>query len=66
MKNTIKGERAKLSLTQQDLADLISVSRQRINSIEAGKYMPSTVLALKITRVIKTPAEEIFQLEYGN
>jgi putative transcriptional regulator len=45
---------------------LISVSSQTINSIEAAKYVPSTVLALKITRVIKTPAEEIFQLEYGD
>ncbi|WP_075352285.1 helix-turn-helix transcriptional regulator [Algoriphagus marinus] len=63
MKNSIKVERAKLNLTQQDLADLISVSRQTINSIEAGKYVPSTVLALKIAQVFKVPMEEIFELE---
>jgi putative transcriptional regulator len=63
MKNTIKVERAKLNLTQQDLADLIAVSRQTINSIEAGKYVPSTVLALKIAKVFKVPMEVIFELE---
>jgi putative transcriptional regulator len=63
MKNSIKVERAKLNLTQQDLADLIAVSRQTINSIESGKYVPSTVLALKIARVFKVAIEEIFELE---
>jgi putative transcriptional regulator len=63
MKNSIKVERAKLNLTQQDLADLIAVSRQTINSIESGKYVPSTVLALKIARVFKVAIEEIFKLE---
>jgi putative transcriptional regulator len=63
MKNTIKVERAKLNMTQQDLADLIKVSRQTINSIEAGKYVPSTVLALKIARVFKVAMEDIFELE---
>lgn len=66
MKNTIKVERAKLNLTQQDLADLISVSRQTINSIEAAKYVPSTVLALKIARVFKVSMEDIFELEDGD
>lgn len=63
MKNSIKVERAKLNLTQQDLADLIAVSRQTINSIEAGKYVPSTVLALKIAKVFKVQLEVIFELE---
>jgi putative transcriptional regulator len=63
MKKTIKVERVKLNPTQQDLADLISVSSQTINSTEAAKYVPSTVLALKITRVFKTPVKDIFQLE---
>jgi len=63
MKNTIKVERAKLNMTQLDLADLISVSRQTINSIEAGKYVPSTVLALKIARVFKVSMEQVFELE---
>jgi putative transcriptional regulator len=63
MKNTIKVERAKKDMTQQDLAEKVQVSRQTINSIEAGKYVPSTVLALKIARVFGVGLEEIFELE---
>lgn len=63
MKNTIKVERAKHNMTQQDLAEKINVSRQTINSIEAGKYVPSTVLALKISKIFIVPLEEIFELE---
>jgi len=48
------------------LAEKVQVSRQTINSIEAGKYVPSTVLALKIARVFGTPMEEIFELEEGD
>lgn len=48
MKNSIKVERARLDMTQQDLADKLAVSRQTINAIEKGKFNPSTVLALKI------------------
>lgn len=66
MKNIIKVERAKLNMTQQDLADLISVSRQRINSIKSTKNVPSTVLVLKIAKVFKVAKENIFQLEDGN
>lgn len=66
MKNSIKVERAKKDMTQQDLAEKVQVSRQTINSIEAGKYVPSTVLALKIARVFGTPMEEIFELEEGD
>ncbi len=66
MKNFIKIERARHNLTQQDLADRVSVSRQTINSIEAGKYVPSTVLALKIARVFELPLEEVFELEDGD
>lgn len=50
-------------MTQQELAEKVQVSRQTINSIEAGKYVPSTVLALKIARVFETSLEEIFELE---
>jgi putative transcriptional regulator len=63
MKNTMKVERAKKNWTQADLADKIGVSRQAINSIETGKFIPSTVLALKMARVFQTTVEEIFQLE---
>ena len=66
MKNNIKVERAILSLTQEDLANRISVSRQTINAMEANKYVPSTVLALKIAKVFNKPVEEIFILEKGD
>lgn len=66
MKNTIKVERAKKDMTQQDLADKVQVSRQTINSIEAGKYVPSTVLALKIAKVFEVALEDIFELEEGD
>ncbi len=63
MKNTIKVERAKKNLTQADLADKIGISRQAVNSIETGKFVPSTVLALKMAKVFGTTVEIIFQLE---
>jgi putative transcriptional regulator len=63
MKNTMKVERAKQNWTQADLAEKIGVSRQAINSIETGKFIPSTVLALKMAKVFQTTVEEIFELE---
>lgn len=63
MKNTIKVERAKKNWTQADLAEKIGISRQAMNSIETGKFVPSTLLALKMAFVFGTPVEEIFQLE---
>jgi putative transcriptional regulator len=63
MKNTIKVERAKKSWTQAELAEKIGVSRQAINAIEAGKFVPSTVLALRMAKEFGTPVELIFQLE---
>ncbi|GMV77315.1 MAG: transcriptional regulator [Chitinophagaceae bacterium] len=66
MKNTIKVERAIKNLTQEELANKIAVSRQTINAIETNKYVPSTVLALKIAKLFKKPVEEIFILEKGD
>ncbi len=63
MKNKIKIERAINDLTQEDLAKKVSVSRQTINAMEANKYVPSTVLALKIAKVFKKTVEEVFMLE---
>jgi len=63
MKNNIKVERAIKSITQEDLANKVSVSRQTINAMEANKYVPSTVLALKIAAVFGKTVEEIFMLE---
>ena len=65
MKNTIKVERAIHDMTQADLAKAIGVSRQSINAIEKNKYVPSTVLALKIARLFKKSVEDIFSLEEG-
>ncbi len=63
MKNTLKVQRAIKNITQQELADAIGVSRQTINSTESGKYVPSTILALKIARYFNKSVEEIFLLE---
>lgn len=66
MKNNIKVERAIKNLTQEELANKVSVSRQTINAIESNKYVPSTILALKIARVFNKPVEEVFLLEKGD
>ncbi|WP_316770074.1 helix-turn-helix transcriptional regulator [Pedobacter frigiditerrae] len=63
MKNNLRVQRAIKNITQAELADLIQVSRQTINTIESGKYVPSTVLALKMAKVFEVPVEEVFQLE---
>ena len=65
MKNTIKVERAKKNWTQADLAKNIGISRQGLNSIETGKFIPSTLLALRMAKVFGTTVEELFQLEEG-
>lgn len=66
MQNRIKIERAIENLTQDDLAKLIGVSRQTINSIETGRYVPSTVLALKISQIFEKPVNEIFELDQND
>ncbi|MCJ0741524.1 helix-turn-helix transcriptional regulator [Pedobacter montanisoli] len=63
MKNNIKVQRAIKNITQAELAEMIQVSRQTINTIESGKYVPSTVLALKIAKVFNVKVEDIFELE---
>ncbi len=63
MKNRIKIERAILDITQDELAKKIGVSRQTINSIEKGRYVPSTVLALKLSELFDKPINEFFFLE---
>ncbi|MCD2260180.1 helix-turn-helix transcriptional regulator [Psychroserpens luteolus] len=65
MKNNIKIERARYNMTQGDLAEKIGVSRQSINAIEKGKYVPSALLAIKIAKLFKLPVEELFFLEEG-
>ena len=63
MKNKLKIERAIHDMTQADLAAHIGVSRQSINAMEKNKYVPSTVLSLKIAKLFKKPVEDIFILE---
>ena len=66
MRNKLKVERAILDLTQEDLAKKIGVSRQTINSIEKNRYVPSTILALKLSKVFGKSVNEIFELEEGD
>ena len=63
MKNTLRVERAIRNVTQGELAEKIGVSRQTINAIESAKYVPSTVLALKIAVFFEKRVEDIFILE---
>ena len=66
MKNFLKIERARHDLTQDDLAKKIGVSRQTINSIEKNRYVPSTLLALKLSQIFGKSVNEIFMLEEGD
>lgn len=66
MKNNIKVQRAIHNFTQQELADKIGVSRQTINAMEKGKYVPSTALALKLSQLFKISVNDIFELEDGD
>jgi putative transcriptional regulator len=62
LKNTIKIQRAKKNLTQEQLSDLVNVTRKTINTVEKGKYVPSTVLALKLAQILDVTVEELFYL----
>lgn len=61
--NTIKVERAKRNMTQADLAIMIRVSRKTINTIETGKFVPSTITAFRIAKAFGLKVEEIFELK---
>ncbi|MEE9373526.1 MAG: helix-turn-helix transcriptional regulator [Saprospiraceae bacterium] len=63
MRNRIKVERAILDITQDELAKRTGVSRQTINSIEKNRYVPSTVLALKLSKVFGKNVNAFFELE---
>lgn len=66
MKNTIKLERARNNMTQAELAEKVKVARQTIIAIEAGRFVPSTMLGFKIAKVLKCRVDEIFGLEEGD
>ena len=66
MNNRIRVARAEVHMTQQELAERCGVSRQTINAIESGKFVPSTLLALKIARIFGKPVEAVFELAEGD
>ena len=61
LRNTIRELRGARSMTQQELADLISVTRQTVVAIEGDKYSPSLEVAFRIARVFDVPLEQVFQ-----
>jgi len=63
LSNTLKVQRAKRDLTQEQLAHKVGVTRKTINTVENGKYVPSTYLALKLSKVLDVPVEELFQIQ---
>lgn len=65
MKNRIRELRKMKKMTQEDLSQLVNVSRQSIIAIESGKYNPSLELAYNITKVFESTIEEVFQFEEG-
>jgi putative transcriptional regulator len=62
LRNRLKVERARHNLTQEQLADLVGVTRKTINTVETGKFVPSTVLAIKLARALHTKVEDLFYL----
>jgi len=60
--NSIKVFRAQFNISQRELAEAIGVTRKTINTIETGRFVPSTILSLKIAKYFKTSVEEIFKL----
>ncbi len=61
--NSLKDERARLGLTQAELAERVGVSRKTVNTVENGVFVPSTTLALKLARALGCQVEDIFQLD---
>jgi len=63
LKNEIRVFRAKFNISQRELAEGIGVTRKTINTIETGRFVPSTILSMKIAKFFKTTVEEIFELQ---
>jgi putative transcriptional regulator len=63
MKNLVKVERARLNLTQAQLAEKLGVSRQTIHAIEKEKFNPSVTLALKMGKLFNLSVEELFKMD---
>lgn len=62
LRNALREERARLGLTQGELAERVGVSRKTINTVENGVFVPSTILALKLARAVDRPVEQVFWL----
>lgn len=60
--NTVKIERIKRNLSQEELAKQVGVTRKTISSIENGKYVPSTLIAIKIAHELDCPVEDLFKI----
>ncbi|HEU4699111.1 MAG TPA: helix-turn-helix domain-containing protein [Gemmatimonadales bacterium] len=65
LRNTLKVQRAIRNLTQGELADLAGVTRRSVNAIEAGRMVPSVLLALKLARALDVPVDVLFHLDAG-
>lgn len=63
--NSLKEERARLGLTQAELADRVGVSRKTINTVENGVFVPSTILALKLAAALGRSVEQLFRVDEG-
>jgi putative transcriptional regulator len=63
LSNSLKVHRAMKDLTQEELAEMVAVTRKTINTIENRKYIPSTYLALKLADALETSVEDLFQIE---
>ena len=63
MRNRVRELRSEAEMTQSDLGDALGVSRQTINSIEGGRYLPSLPLAFRIARLFDVELEQIFEME---
>jgi len=63
MRNKVRELRKKLGLRQEDIADMVSVTRQTINAIENEKYDPTLALAMRLAKLLNTPVEELFILD---
>ena len=63
LSNRLREHRARHGLTQEQLAERVGVTRKTINTVETGRFVPSTVLALRLARAFGVGVEELFQLE---
>jgi putative transcriptional regulator len=63
VKNTVREMRTQLGLSQAELSSAMGVSRQTINSIETGRYLPSLPLAISLARYFQSPVEEVFDVD---